>query len=360
MKVFSKRLPALSASVAFVVAILSPVTTAANAAVVRRDPPFDYRNHATLIHYPSALPATKPWILCIAFPHIKDAYWLSVNYGMVEEARRLGVEVRFLEAGGYLNLQRQRDQVKECAAMADVDALIIGTISFDGLSDLVKEISRKMPVLATVNDIANADIAGKVGVSWYDMGRLIGEYLVARHPVAGAPIPIVWFPGPHDAGWVPFVDRGFREAIRHSRITIATTAWGDTDKAVQRNLVQNALDKYPKVRYLVGNALMAEAAISVLRERGIQDKTAIISTYFTPGVYRGIIRGRILAAPSDSPVLQGRLSIGQAVNLLEERSYIKHLGPAIKMVDAATLKNIHLEDDMTPSTFSPQFSYVPK
>jgi protein TorT len=43
----------------------------------------------------------------------------------------------------------------------------------------------------------------------------------------------------------------------------------------------------------------------------------VLSTYFTPGVYRGIVRGKIMAAPTDSPVLQGRLSVDQAVELLE-------------------------------------------
>lgn len=359
MKLCKQRLLALSAGTALVAA-LSPGMAGAASDITRWDPPFSYSSRPTTIPYPETLPATRHWALCIVFPHIKDAYWLGVNYGMVEEARRLGVEVRFLDAGGYLNLQRQRDQVQECAASGGTDALILGTVSYDGLSDLVQQASRRMPVLATINDIANDGIRAKVGVSWHDMGRLIGEYLVARHPPGGAPIPIAWFPGPRGAGWVPFVDRGFRAAIRNSRIVIASTGWGDTDKAVQRNLVQSALERHPEVRYLVGNALMAEAAISVLRERGLQEKTAIVSTYFTPGVYRGIIRGRILAAPSDSPVLQGRLSIAQAVNLLEGRPYIRHLGPIIKLIDSESLKSIDLGDSMTPPTFAPQFHYIPK
>lgn len=357
-EVFNKWLVTLATAAALMATIL-PQRVAATE-VVRWDPPFAHDEHATTILYPEALPARRHWSLCIVFPHMKDTYWLGVNYGMVEEARRLGVEMRFLEASGYTHLQRQREQIQECAATDGIDALILGTISFDGLSDLVRETSRRMPVLATINDIANDGISAKVGVSWYDMGRLIGDYLVARDPAKGPPIPIAWFPGPHDAGWVPFVDRGFRAAIRNSRITIAAVEWGDTDKAVQRNLVQSTLDNHPKVRYLVGNALMAEAAISVLRERGLQNKTAIISTYFTPGVYRGILRGRILAAPSDSPVLQGKLSIDQAVNLLEGRTYIKHLGPAIKVIDADNIQNLNLEDSMPPPTFTPQFRYVPK
>jgi len=34
--------------------------------------------------------ASKPWKICVSFPHMKDAYWLGVDYGVVEEAKRLG------------------------------------------------------------------------------------------------------------------------------------------------------------------------------------------------------------------------------------------------------------------------------
>lgn len=348
-----------AAVLAALLCLLSTPTLAGPPEIVHWEPPFAADARAIRAPYAPSLPASRPWKLCIAFPHIKDAYWLGVNYGMVEEARRLGVELRFFEAGGYPNLQEQRAQVRACGAQAEMQALILGTVSFSGLSDLIKDISRRMPVLATVNDVSDEGIAAKVGVSWYEMGKLTGEYLAQRIAPDGEPVAIAWFPGPRGAGWVPFVERGFREAIAGRNIVIATTRRGDTDKALQRNLVQGALDEHPEIGYLVGNALMAEAAVSVLRERKLQDRVQILATYFTPAVYRGIIRGRILAAPTDSPVLQGRLSIAQAVDLLEERSPALRQGPAIEIVDRERLPAIDLENSLPPPTFAPQFRFRP-
>src|SRR5271165_4052842 len=31
---------------------------------------------------------TKPWNICVLFPHMKNVYWLAGNYGMVQEAER--------------------------------------------------------------------------------------------------------------------------------------------------------------------------------------------------------------------------------------------------------------------------------
>ena len=44
--------------------------------------------------------ATKKWRICASYPHLKDSYWLSVNYGMVLEAERLGVALEVVEAAG--------------------------------------------------------------------------------------------------------------------------------------------------------------------------------------------------------------------------------------------------------------------
>ena len=37
--------------------------------------------------------AEKPWNLCVLFPHLKDSFWLGADYGVVEEARRAGVNM---------------------------------------------------------------------------------------------------------------------------------------------------------------------------------------------------------------------------------------------------------------------------
>ena len=46
------------------------------------------------------LKAKRAWKLCALYPSLKDSYWLSLNYGMQEAARRYGVDLKVLEAGG--------------------------------------------------------------------------------------------------------------------------------------------------------------------------------------------------------------------------------------------------------------------
>ena len=316
--------------------------------------PFDYSSPSRPVSYEPLARATKKWRICASYPHLKDSYWMSVNYGMVIEAERLGVTLQVVEAGGYPNLARQIAQVTDCTA-GETDILVVGTVSFEGLTPTVLEIAERMPVTAVVNDIADPGISAKTGVSWTIMGSSIGEYLARQHPEGSAPVKVAWFPGPEGSGWVPFVEAGFREALQESSAEIVVTKYGDTGREIQLILLEEALEERPDVDYIVGSAVTAEIAVSALRARGLLGRIRILADYFTHAVYRGIKRRRIQAAPTDFPVIQGRLGIEQAVRLLEARLDLIHLGPAIRLVDLENVDELGTGTSLAPAWFSPRF-----
>jgi len=190
------------------------------------NPPFDYRGTPTEISYQPLEKARKSWRICASYPHLKDSYWLSVNYGMVRHARKLGIALEIVEAGGYPNLDKQKFQIAECTKSAD--ALIVGTVSYDGLTPLLVSLSKRMPVIAAVNDSDSAGIRAKSGVSWISMGEAIGHYFATLHPRGSPKVRIAWFPGPQGAGWVGFVEEGFQRATAASAAQIDPAKGGDT------------------------------------------------------------------------------------------------------------------------------------
>ncbi len=321
------------------------------------EPPLAFDSEVTTVPYVPAARSRHRWSICVLSPRLTDAYWLAVNYGMVQAAQRLGVALRVFEAGGDTPIDRQRAQLAACGRDVGIHAVILAAVSFDELSAQIAQVARRKPVLSAVNDVNSADIAASVGASWYDMGRAAGEHLRRREAADGGPIPIAWFPGPRDAVGAPFLDRGFRDALADSRFVIRETVWGETSKTVQRNLVEATLAAHPSVRYLAGNAMMAEAAVGVLRLRGRRDAVGIVASNLTSGVYRGILRGRILAAPTDAPVLKGQLAVEQATNLLEARSFARHVAPVVTLVDPLTLPAIELDESLPPGGFTPVFRY---
>jgi protein TorT len=317
--------------------------------------PFDDDSPTTPLLYHALDHAAKPWQLCVIYPHLKDAYWLSVNYGMVEEANRLGVSFDLFEAGGYPNLSRQIEQVQACGKRG-MDALILGPVSYDGLTPAVVEIGRQMPVIAAVNDMNDTGISAKSSVPWREMGAAAGAVIARRHPKGSATVRVAWFPGPLGAGWVQFVEQGFFAAMAESSAQIVATRFGDTGLEQQVRLVEDVLDTMPDIDYLVGSGPMAEAAVSVLRARGLTDQIGIVSTYMSHGVFRGIKRERILAAPTDFAVLQGRLAVELAVRAIEGKLTIRHAGPEIVTVTPLNINTVGTRESLAPSAFVPIFS----
>ncbi len=320
------------------------------------DPPFDMSSPRKTVDYVPLEKASKKWDICVSFPHMKDAYWLAVDYGVVDESRRLGVKMQLVEAGGYTNLNTQISQIEDCVSRGS-DAVVIGAISYDGLNNLVKEIAGKgIPVIDVINGMSSKDISAKSLVSFGEMGYKAGEYIAKMHPKGSPPVKVAWFPGPPGAGWVEAGNKGFQEAVADSAIEVVETKYGDTGKEVQLKLVEDVLEAHPDIKYIVGTAVTAEAAVGLLRSRGLAGKIKLMSYYFTPGVYRGIKRGQILAAPTDSAVIQGRVAIDQAVRILEGKDYIKHAGPKLYVIDSKNIDTFDRATSLAPDGFKPTFT----
>jgi protein TorT len=168
---------------------------------------------------------------------------------------------------------------------------------------------------------------------------------------------VAWFPGPKGAGWVAAGDAGFHEAIANGEIDIVATQFGDTGSAAQAKLIEAVLDQHAvDLDCIVGTAVTAEAAVKIMRRRGLADRTKILSYYYSPGVHRGIRRSSIIAAPSDLTVLQARIAVDVMVRMLEKIDHYKHVAPRVMAVDRDSIRSWDTSTTLAPRGFRPIFS----
>src|SRR5437773_7675308 len=206
MEVRMRRQGKLAAWVVLVAVALGSVGLAAAQekkwwpfAVEDQDPPFNMEGKKVKSQYTPLEHAAKKWNLCVSFPHMKDAYWTAVDYGVVAESRRLGVKMQLVEAGGYTNLAKQISQIEDCVAQG-ANAVIIGAISETGLNKLIDEITGKgIPVIDVINGINSPKLAAKSLVSFAEMGYLAGVYLVKKHTKDSKQVKIECISGSHGA-----------------------------------------------------------------------------------------------------------------------------------------------------------------
>ncbi|RWX56872.1 TMAO reductase system periplasmic protein TorT [Photobacterium chitinilyticum] len=331
--------------------------------IIAHKPPFAGNKQSRTIDYQPLETSSKSWKVCSVYPHLKDSYWLSVNYGMVEHAKKLGIELKVLEAGGYPNLEKQQTQIMDCQQWG-ADAIILGTVDSTAYQGILSRLTGEIPVFATINDIDLTDpdirknITAKVGVDWYEMGQSAGEFLAKRHPRGSGIVNIAWLPGPSKRGGTKPVTQGFLDAVKDSDINIITTLWADNSKELQRNLIQRLFASGQHFDYIVGGAVAAEVAISELRANGKSSEINIVSTYLSHGVYRGLRRGKILFAPTDKMAQQAMLSLDQAVRHLEHKPIERDLSPKIEWLTPTHLPKEVITDSLSPAEFRPAFSVL--
>jgi protein TorT len=280
----------------------------------------------------AAAAAAAPRI-CALVPHFKDEYWLSVGYGLEREAARAGAILTLSEAGGYNARDAQIAQIALCLAQG-ADAILIGAVSADhpDLLAAIERAARSVPVVGLVNELRSPALAGRVGVDWRDMGRAVGRYLAARHPAGSAPRTAVLVSGPAASGWAGPLEAGLREALAESSVALVGSYGADTGLRQQLEQVERALAAHPGVEYLIGSAPAIEAAVGLLASRPEPGGPALVASYLNHSVKRGLMNGRILAAPFDDPAAQGEMALRLAVALLAGQPAPAAAGPRIVLL----------------------------
>lgn len=298
--------------------------------------------------------------LCAVYPHLKDSYWFSINFGMTEQAKQRSITLKVLEAGGYQNTDEQLKQIDQCIQW-QASAILVGAVNFEKLSQKLTQVNKHIPTFALANEISTSYITGRTGVSWYQMGYKLGEYLAKKHPKSARndKIKLAWFPGPKNGGGSLQSSKGLAASLAQSNIEIITIQYGLNDKITQFSLLKNTLKKYKNIDYLAGNAIMAEMAITEVALLPKVQQPKIVSLYLSHGVYRGIKRKKILMANSDQMVLQGKMAINQAVDYLQTGKVKASQTPEIISLDQANINELNTKLSLSPSYFKPIYSVIP-
>jgi protein TorT len=313
-----------------------------------------------MISYVAQSKATQPWQVCVSFPHMKDPFFVAADYGVIEEAKRLGVKVQVLDAGGYTELSQQISQVQNCVAGGAKAVVLVG-ISHDGMGNLLDNLkSKHVVVIDAVNGIGSNDVGARVLTSPYDEGLHSGQYLARRYPAGSKPVRVAWFPGPAGAGFEVAFTNGFMTGIKGSAVQVVDTRNGDVGKEVQARLVENALQAHKDLDYIVGTAVTVEAAVPLLRAHHMDKQVKLVSLYATPNVLRDVKDGTIEAVHVSPVVTTARMALDTAVRLLQDPKPepLVRYDTVGRIYTAQTLDTLDEQTVIAPEGFKPVFRYA--
>jgi protein TorT len=290
--------------------------------------------------------AARPWRICALLPHGKDRYWWGVAWGLDQEAVRQGIRLGIYEAGGYENPQAQVTQLQACRKQK-ADAYVIASINTGDLCAPIAELhAQGKPVIDLINRLDCPGISARSQVSFADMMREVLAYIEGQRQAG--PFSIGWLPGPQGAGWVMDGERGLQQALQGQSVTLHHGGYGPVDRSSQAQLVRQLLTEHGDIDYLLGNAEAAGFAAQLVQTSGNQYHAQVLATYTTERILEQIRDGFILAAPTDSPVLQARIAIDLAVRALEHKPHPVLVRPLIQMLDQRSLPAFDIGRLMPP------------
>ena len=315
--------------------------------------------------YGMAERASKPWRIAYLFPHIKDPYWVGCSYGVISEARRLGVAVDIFPADGYNDLVGQLRKMDEALA-AKYDAIIVSPLSQTAINSAVAKVrAAGVPIFELANDSTSDDLTIKITTSLKGMGIDATQWVIRDAQKRGLKsINIALLPGPSDAGWVKGEVEGTREAVKQAsiKVNIVDIKYGDSDRIVQSLLAAQLLAEQGKnLDYILGCTGCAPAAVLPLKEAGLNGKIRIVAYDLTREIAGFIRKGDIFAAADTKGVSQARVSINAAVNFLEGRTReLPHtILVKLGLVDQMNHSTYRFDTSTAPEGYLPVLSYKP-
>lgn len=308
------------------------------------------KNQISTIFYKRQEPLEDKTKICVLLPNVLDKYWWAVNYGISDESSHLNIEADIFDAGGYDNLAKQKEQFKYCINQK-YDVIILSAINSTKLNDdITLAKNEEIPVIDLINGVDSNDIAARASLSFYEMGAITAKYLLAELKTKPRKkLKIAWFPGPKDATWVIEADKGFMETLKEYHKNIINAGFGATDKEAQADLVRNFLLKNPDTNYLVGNAVAADIAAKYFKIN--KKKTKVLSFYMTESIYEHIISNDILAAASDFPTVQARISINLVKEIVDNKAKFMQISPFPNMIDKANIMQIDKSMILPPDDY---------
>lgn len=307
----------------------------------------------------------KAYHIGVLFPHLKDPYWETANYGIFSHARKLNLKITLYTAGAYTNFGNQRMQLTDLVAQKKVDGILLASVDYTKMDPFVDAFSKAgIPIVALINDIHAPNIKAKVMVSFFEMGYMVCRYIIDHSIQKDLKIAIL--PGPKKSGWAADTVKGFLEALTHFKnphqeITLLEPLYGDTRQDVQRMRLDilNRKENHG-LDYIVGNAVAAVEAVDYLKKnRDIHPMGKIVSTYITSKVYQQIKRGCILAALSDQSISQCQIALDMVVKILNGekagRDFPFRVSPLIPLITTENIAGYEYEKLFGKKGFKPVF-----
>lgn len=297
--------------------------------------------------------AQKAVTIGYATPDLSSSFWVSMTYGVEDEARKLGVTLVKLNAGGDANVSTQISQIQDLTERK-VDAMVVGATNGEAVRSVVEHaIGTGIPVVGLSSLPASNKLAATVGANHYEMGRLQAQCL---GDAMGGKGEVAMISQQQGQSWADRRRQGFLDTLKASYPNIKVVA--ESRNAVTRNdainLVDNWLQRFPDLGGIY-NAVDDSAAGALIAVKGAQrrGRVKISASNLSQTAQQMIKSGDLVCTSAQQIVTQGREALRQAVAAAGHKPVQRDIQAPSIMISSQNLATVDLSLLSAPASYRP-------
>jgi len=310
----------------------------------------------TLIFSIQPAAAQKTPTIAVMLPNGGDPYFQAKWYGYEMEAKRLGVNLIFYDAGGYANTSKQISQIED-VIQRKVDGIIFtATSSTATVPAIEKAIKAGIHVLND-NVVCRSDmIKSRVMKNDYEIGMLQAIGLIE---LMGGKGKVVMLAGP--AGADVAIDRkngGEDTFKRFKDIKIVDVKWTESSSAPAMKVMEDMLQAYPDLNAVYTFAgMVMQGAVQAIKAAGVKPgKIFVGSADMVEYQKRFMEEGWVQVLVPNTPVQMAKDAVRVCLDMVRRKPFAAMTWNRAVLVTPRTLPSYNWGDNASPEGWKPSMS----
>jgi len=288
-----------------------------------------------------------------SMPDLAASFWVSVTYGVEDQAKQAGVDVIKVNAGGDANASQQIAQIQDLI-QKKVDAIIVGATNGDAVKAVVEQaIAAGIPVVGVSSPPNTDKLVAIVSADHYDMGKLQAECLAKAMGGKGN---VAMMAGPSGQTWSDLRANGFRDTL--AKVAPDITIIAESRLADNRNAAlttaEDWIQRFPELSGVYSATDdMAAGIITALKSADKLDAVKVSASNLSPTAQQLLKDGELACTSIQQIVAQGRAAVDQAIAAAEGGEVKKEVVTPALLVTAENLDTVDLSSVVAPSDYRP-------
>ncbi len=262
------------------------------------------------------LKANKAYRIAVLFPNAGDPYFQQKRYGYEDEAKKVGVEVTFFDAGGYANIDKQIAQIED-ATQQKYDAIAIAVTSSTATVPALEAAVAAGILVVGDGVFPESSKVLKRGEDSEMAGYNAGKYLGNALKDGGS---VGLLLGPPGIDLIRLREVGVKRGVAEfPKVTVAQALNNLSDLVASTKAAEDILQAHPDVKgFYAFNSVVAQAVVSALKSAGKQPGEVTVATVdMDPDLEQMIRDGWVQETNVAGSILLGRVvvdTIAQKLN----------------------------------------------